>query len=69
MTEKFERVDEVVWATDNRTIFFVTENEITKRQDQFYKHLLGTTATERLYLESDELFDISVERSHDRAFI
>ena len=69
LTEKFERVDEVVWATDNRTIFFVSENEITKRQDEFYKHLLGTTATERLYLESDELFDISVERSHDRAFI
>ena len=69
LSEKFERVDGVVWSTDNKTIFFVTENEVTKRQDEFYKHVLGTTATERLHFEPDELFDISVERSRDRAYI
>ncbi|HTL59516.1 MAG TPA: S9 family peptidase [Candidatus Limnocylindrales bacterium] len=69
LPEKIERVDEVVWGTDNQTLFFVTENEVTKRQDEFYKHVLGTTATERLFFEPDELFDISVDRSRDRAFI
>ena len=69
LPEKFERVDDVVWGTDNQTIFFVTENAVTKRQDEFFKHVLGTTATERLYYEADELYDISVERSRDRVFI
>jgi len=35
LPEKFERVDEVVWSTDNKTLFFVTENDVTKRQDEF----------------------------------
>jgi oligopeptidase B len=69
LPEKFERVDDMVWGTDNKTIFFVTENEVTKRQDEFYKHVLGTTATDRLYYEPDELFDISADRSRDRAFV
>ena len=69
MPEKFERVDDVVWATDNKTLFFVTENEVTKRHDEFHRHVLGTSSTDRLYFEPDELFDISVDRSRDRAFI
>jgi len=69
LAEKFERVDDLAWGRDNKTIFFVTENEITKRQDEFHRHVLGSRVTERLYFESDELFDISVGRSLDRAFI
>jgi oligopeptidase B len=69
LTDKFERVDEVVWATDNKTIFFVTENEVTKRRDEFHRHVLGAPSAERVYFEPDELFDISVDRSRDKAFI
>jgi oligopeptidase B len=69
LPEKFERVDDVVWATDDKTIFFVTEDPVTKRQNEFYRHTLGSTATDRLFVEPDELFDISVDRSRDRAFI
>src|ERR1043166_4294370 len=69
LADKFERVDEVVWATDNKTIFFVTEDETTKRQDSFYRHALGSAATARIYFEPDELFDLSVERSRDRAYV
>jgi len=28
LPEKFERVDDVVWATDNKTLFFVTETKL-----------------------------------------
>jgi oligopeptidase B len=69
LPDQFERVDEVVWATDNRTLFFVTENAVTKRQDEFHRHVLGTPTAERLYFEPDELFDISAGRSRDRAFV
>ena len=69
LPDQFERVDEVVWATDNKTIFFVTENEVTKRQDEFHRHTLGSASAERVYFEPDELFDLSVDRSRDRAFV
>ena len=69
LPEKFERVDDVVWATDNKTLFFVTENAVTKRHDEFHRHVLGTGSTDRLYFEPDELFDISVDRSRDKAVI
>ena len=69
LPDTFERVDEVVWATDNKTIFFVTEDAVTKRQDQLHRHVLGAASAERIYFEPDELFDLSVDRSRDRAFV
>ena len=69
LPDQFERVDEVVWATDNRTIFFVTENEVTKRQDELHRHALGSASAERVCFEPDVLFDLSVDRSRDRAFV
>jgi oligopeptidase B len=69
LPDQFERVDEVVWATDNKTLLFVTENEVTKRQDEFHRHVLGSASAERVYFEPDELFDLSVARSRDRAFV
>lgn len=35
LPEVFERVGNVVWATDNQTIFFTTEDAVTKRSDKF----------------------------------
>src|SRR5262249_1248747 len=49
LPEKFERVDEAVWGVDNKTLFFVTEDPVTKRQNEFYRHTVGTTGTDRLY--------------------
>jgi oligopeptidase B len=69
LPDQFERVDEVVWATDNKTLLFVTENEVTKRQDEFHRHTLGSASAEQVYFEPDELFDLSVDRSRDRAFV
>src|SRR5258706_2895156 len=69
LPDTFERVDEVVWATDNKTLYFVAENAVTKRQDEFHRHTLESSEAERLYFEPDELFDVSASRSRDRAFI
>src|SRR6266478_5958910 len=65
LPEKFERVDGVAWAPDNKTIFFVTEDPITKRADSLYRHVLGSAEPERIYFEPDELFDLRLDRSLD----
>jgi len=67
--ESIERVDNVVWATDNKTMFYVTEDAVTKRSDKFFRHVLGTNQSDLVYEEKDELFDIGVGRSRDNAVI
>jgi len=69
LPENIERVDNVVWATDNKTMFYVTEDAVTKRNNKFFRHLLGSDKSDLLYEEKDELFDIGAERSRDKAVI
>jgi oligopeptidase B len=69
LPETFERVGNVAWATDNKTIFFTTEDAVTKRSDKFFRHALGTDKTDLIFEEKDELFDIGAGRSRDKAVI
>jgi oligopeptidase B len=67
--DKIERVNGIVWANDNKTLFYVTEDATTKRSDKFFRHVLGTDKYDLVYDEKDELFDIDVGRSRDKAVI
>jgi len=67
--ERIERVTSFTWANDNKTFFYVTEDAVTKRSDKFSRHVLGTDKTDLVYDEKDELFDIGVGRSRDKAVI
>jgi len=69
LPERIERVDGVAWATDNKTIFYVTEDAVTKRNDKLFRHVVGADKHDLIYQEKDELFDIGVERSRDKAVI
>ncbi len=69
LPERVERVNYLAWATDNKTIFYVTEDAVTKRSDKFFRHVLGSDKTDLLYEEKDELFDIGTGRSRDKAMI
>ena len=69
LPEKIERVDTVMWATDNKTIFYVTEDNVTKRSDSFYRHVLGTSTNDLVFHEPDEVYDIGAFRTRDKAFI
>jgi oligopeptidase B len=69
LPERIERVNGVAWATDNKTFFYVTEDAVTKRSDKFFRHVLGTDKFDLVYEEKDELFDIEVSRSRDKAVI
>lgn len=68
-SEKIERVGSAVWASDNRTLFYVTEDAVTKRSDRFFRHVLGEQKSELVYEEKDELYDVSTYRSRDRELI
>jgi oligopeptidase B len=66
-----ERVGSVVWAADNRTLFYTVEDEEQKRQFQLWRHTLGAPhATDTLiYREDDERFNIGAGRTRDGRFI
>jgi oligopeptidase B len=69
LPERIERVTSVVWANDNKTFFYVTEDAVTKRSDKFFRHVLGTDKNDLVYEEKDELFDIEVGRSRDKEIV
>ncbi|MGA3078027.1 MAG: S9 family peptidase, partial [Bryobacteraceae bacterium] len=64
-----ERVDSVVWAADNKTLFLTTEDAVTKRSDKLWRHVLGASALEPLYDEKDELYNIGLGKTRDKKFI
>jgi oligopeptidase B len=67
--ESIERVGSIVWATDNKTLFYTTEDPVSKRSDKFWRHVVGDTGSDLLYEEKDELFDVGAGRSLDRAVV
>lgn len=68
-TEKIERTGSIVWANDNRTIFYTTEDPVSKRSDRFWRHTVGAATSDLVYEEKDELFDVGAGRSLDRKVI
>ena len=67
--ENIERVNNLAWATDNKTMFYVTEDPVTKRSDKFFRHVLGSDKSDLVFEEKDELFDIGTGRTRDKAVI
>jgi oligopeptidase B len=65
LPDKIERVTSAEWAKDNKTLFVVTEDKVTKRSDKLWKHSIGNNKTDLVYTEPDELYDIRVSRSRD----
>jgi oligopeptidase B len=65
-----ERVTSAAWSSDNRTLFYVVEDEVTKRSHQLYRHVLGSVEPDTLlFEEKDERFRIDVERSRSGAYL
>ncbi|MGH9831274.1 MAG: oligopeptidase B, partial [Blastocatellia bacterium] len=67
--EDIERTDSIVWASDNKTLFYTTEDAVSKRSDKFWKHVVGSDKNELIYEEKDELFDVFARRSDDKKVI
>ena len=69
LPDTFERVTSLAWAADNKTLFLVTEDAVTKRSDKLFRHVLGAEKFEPVYNEKDELYDLGVGKSRDRQYI
>jgi oligopeptidase B len=66
-----ERVGSLAWAADSRTLFYSSEDEITKRQDHIFRHALGAPASEDTVVlhESDERFNVGIGKTHDGLYL
>ncbi len=65
------RTGSLVWASDSTTLFYTTEDETTKRQNQLHRHLLGNPASHDalVYEEADERFNLGIGRTRDRRYL
>ncbi len=63
-----ERVTSVEWCSDNRTLFYVTEDAVTKRANILWRHPLGDES-EPVYREEDRLYTVRLGRSKDRKMV
>jgi oligopeptidase B len=64
-----QRVTSVVWAADNATLFVATEDEVTKRSNQLWRHVLASADWQLLHEEKDELYRVSAQRTRDKRFV
>jgi len=70
LADTAQRVGSIVWAADSATLFFTTEDDQTKRQDQLWRHTIGATTPDTLvFEEKDERFNLGVGRTRDRNFL
>ena len=55
----------IVWANDNKTIFYVKKDPQTLREFQIFRHVLGTDSKKDVlvYQENDEKFAVSITKS------
>jgi oligopeptidase B len=66
-----ERVGSIAWAADSHTLFYTTEDEVTKRHDHLFRHRLGDSAESDvlIYEEKDERFNLGVGKTRDNEYL
>ena len=67
--DTMERVDSIAWAADNRTLLLTTEDAVTKRANQAWRHTLGRKEFEPIYEEKDEVFRLGVDKTRDKKYL
>ena len=60
-----------VWANDNHTIFYSSQDEVTLRADKILKHKLGTKQVDDVlvYFEKDDTFSVDVSKTKSRKYL
>lgn len=72
LDDKIEKVSgNAVWANDNKTIFYSSQDEVTLRSDKIFKHKLGTKQADDVlvYFEKDETYNVEVAKSKSRKYL
>jgi oligopeptidase B len=58
----------IVWANDNKTLFYVGKDATTLREDRVMRHALGGTHT-LVYQEKDGAYYVDISRTKSRRFV
>lgn len=66
--DRIEKTTSVVWAANNKTLFYTTE-DAAKRSYRLYRHNLGQSDDALLFEEKDELYRIRANRSRSGKYI
>lgn len=72
LEDKIEKVTgTAVWANDNRTVFYSSQDEVTLRSDKVFKHKLGTKQADDtlVYFEKDDTYNVEVAKSKSRKYL
>ena len=68
LADSAEDVGSVVWAADNRTLFYTTKDQ-AKRPYRLWRHTLGGTKDNLVHEEKDELFRMWAGRTRSRSYL
>ncbi len=68
--ERFVQSPNIEWAADNKTLFYVTEDD-AKRPHKLWQHSLGQPKEKDVLVfeEKDELFTLQLNRSRDNKYL
>jgi oligopeptidase B len=72
LVDKIENVTgSAVWANDNQTLFYSSQDEVTLRSDKIFKHKLGAKQEEDVlvYFEKDDTFSVDIAKSKSRKYL
>jgi oligopeptidase B len=65
------RTGSLVWTADSASLFYTTEDEVTKRHNHLHRHKLGDTLEQDTLIhdETDERFNLGVGRTRDGKYL
>ena len=61
----------IVWANDNKTVYYVLKDDVTLRSERVMKHVLGTPVEddEVVYYEDDETFSVFIYKTKSEKYL
>ncbi len=74
LKDTLPRINSIVWANDNKTLFVVQEDAVTKRSDRMFRLNIGQggkggQGVKQLFHETNKEFSLSLEKTHDQQFV
>jgi oligopeptidase B len=72
LTDKIENATGgSVWANDNKTIFYVKQDEVTLRSDKVFRHKINSDSSTDVLVfdETDDTFNVSISKEKSRKYI
>jgi oligopeptidase B len=71
LADTAERTGSFAWASDSVTLFYTTEDEVTKRHNHLYRHRLGDAQALDVLVhdEMDERFNLGVGKTRDGKYL